>query len=176
MRTLALITTIAVLSGCGPSNPPTAKVTGTVTLDGNPVEGAVITFMPDDGENKPAIATSLADGNYSLTTFKTGDGAMLGSYKIKVFKYTLPDGGMSPYGNPAEEVEEAPAKDPADMTIEEQLAAMEQGYTAQDAKPQGKEEVAKNQLPEKFANHTNSGLAYTVVDGDNTYNIELTSK
>lgn len=38
--------TFAMLAGCGSSSgPKTYKVTGTVTMNGKPVEGAVVTFF-----------------------------------------------------------------------------------------------------------------------------------
>ncbi|MFN3191729.1 MAG: hypothetical protein ACE361_14555 [Aureliella sp.] len=171
IRFIALLLPLALVVGCGgDSNPPTEPVTGTVTLDGQPFEGAVITFKPDDSSNRSAVATSQADGTYALTTFASGDGAQIGTYKIMVFKYDLPDGGQNPYeqGQDAGEIKE--------MTQEEELAAMESGYSEADAGPQGKEKKAKNFLPEKYADVTTSGLTYEVVAGGGEMNIELTSK
>ena len=168
---------VSLLAGCGggPNNPPTQAVTGTVTLDGNPIEGAIITFVPDSGgTGQPAAGKTDAEGKYTLTTFVADDGAVAGSYKIKVSKYQTEDGGMSPYGNAAEAEPAAPAKK---MTEEEEIAMMEKGYTADDAQPDKNTATKrKNDLPEKYANTANSGLTYTVVEGDNTYDIPLKKK
>ncbi|MCR9296183.1 MAG: carboxypeptidase-like regulatory domain-containing protein [bacterium] len=161
---------LALFVGCGSSNPPTAQVTGTVTLDGNPVEGATVLFIPDDASNKAATASTQADGTYALTTFEAGDGAMPGSYKVKVHKFDLPEGGHNPYG------ESPTAEDVKPMTQEEELAAMEAAYSAAAAKPSQKEEKAKNALPQKYADQNTSGLSYTVTDSGGTYDIALTSK
>lgn len=170
LRYFALLIPLAMIGCGGTSNPPTEPVTGTVKLDGNPYEGAVITFVPDDSSNRAAVATSQADGTYSLTTFASGDGAQIGAYKIKVFKYDLPEGGRNPY-------EEAQtAEEVGDMSQEDELAAMEAAYSQGDATPEGKEQKAKNELPEKYADVSTSELTYNVAAGGGTYDIELKSK
>jgi hypothetical protein len=70
-----------VSAGCGKPGP--VKVRGTVTLDGNPLPGATVTFVPRHG-GRPASAVTLADGTFKLTTFNTGDGALPGEYKVTV--------------------------------------------------------------------------------------------
>jgi len=70
-----------VVAGCG--NRP-SKVTGTVTLDGTPVEGATVTFIPVDGKARSASGSTSADGTFELTTFKDKDGALPGDYKVTV--------------------------------------------------------------------------------------------
>ena len=73
--------------GCGgPKWPPTYKSTGAVTLDGTPVERATITFYPLDGQ-KPANATTDANGNYELTSFNAGDGATPGAFGVAIQKF-----------------------------------------------------------------------------------------
>lgn len=173
-QSLAVLALVS-LAGCGESNPPTFPVSGTVTLDGKPVEGAAVLFIPFDGTGQAASARSDASGNYKLTTFTADDGAMAGNYKIKVTKFDTPDGGMSPYGAPAETppASSGPAKK---MTEEEERARMEAGYTADQATPQGKAQVAKNELPAKYADQSSSGLTHMVVEGDNVVPLELSSK
>ncbi len=170
MRMSLACAALALLAGCGPTNPPTAQVTGTVTLDGSPVEGATVLFLPDDTTNKAATASTEADGSYSLTTFEAGDGAMPGAYKVKVHKFDLPEGGMNPYG------ESQTADELEPMTQEEELAAMEAAYSAADAAPDQKEERAKNELPPKYADVATSGLSYQVPEDGGSYDIELSSK
>lgn len=164
----------SLLVGCssGPNNPPTQTVTGTVTLGGKAIEGAIVTFVPEQGgTGQPAAGKSDASGKYSLTTFVADDGAVVGAYKVKVSKYELGDGGMSPYGDSAPAAPAAPAKK---MTEEEEMALMEGGYTAADAQPDKNSNTKrKNELPEKYSNTASSGLSYTVVEGDNNYDLEL---
>lgn len=72
-------------SGCGDVNRP-VKVTGVVTLDGAPVDDAVVAFQP--ASEKGRAATGLTDkrGNFRLAT-QTEDGALPGEYKVVVTKY-----------------------------------------------------------------------------------------
>ena len=140
------------LSGCGDDGPATYPVSGKVTLDGTAVEGAVITFVPA-GSGAATAATSKADGTFTAK-------AQAGNYKLKVSKFDPLDGGHSPYGDGGGAPE--PAKK---MTQEEQIAAMEAGYGEADATPQGKEQKAKNNLPDKYNDIGTSGLTATVTSG-----------
>ena len=72
------------LSGCGPRNPATAKVEGVVTLDGEPIEGAAVVFTPSDG--RMATGATDSSGRFILSTFKQGDGAVLGQHRVTVSK------------------------------------------------------------------------------------------
>ncbi len=68
----------------------TAPVQGKVTLNDKPVSGGVVTFSPIvEGAGaahagKAASGEIKEDGTYTLTTYKTGDGAILGSHKVSV--------------------------------------------------------------------------------------------
>jgi hypothetical protein len=84
----ALLVTVAACSG--PRTP--VPVSGTVTLDGKPVEGATVTFLVlgDDKEGRPATGQTDKTGTFHL---KTGneDGARPGEYKVVVSKNDLAD-------------------------------------------------------------------------------------
>lgn len=87
----SLLTLSACLlsAGCGDGDAPAEPVypvTGTVTYGGQPVEGATVTFKPDNPGARPAFGFTNAEGVYKLTTFAPGDGAMPGGYKIGVEK------------------------------------------------------------------------------------------
>lgn len=73
-----------VMAGCGPRNPATTKVEGVVALDGQPIEGAAVVFTPSSGP--PATGTTDSDGRFVLSTFKQGDGAVLGQHRVTVGK------------------------------------------------------------------------------------------
>lgn len=67
MRSVGMVVGLlaaVVLTGCGPKGPAMVKVTGTLTLDGTPVDGAIVGFLPSDGT--PVTATTDASGNFSL--------------------------------------------------------------------------------------------------------------
>src|SRR5262249_39083032 len=60
-------------------------VTGPLTLDGQPMEGAIVTFVPaNPGKGEIAYGTTDKDGAFRLTTSKPNDGAVPGEYKVTV--------------------------------------------------------------------------------------------
>ena len=68
------------VSGCGGDGK--VSVNGVVTLDGQPIEGAIVTFIPvakDQGQI--AHGTTDKEGAFQLTTTKPNDGAFPGEYK-----------------------------------------------------------------------------------------------
>jgi hypothetical protein len=91
---LVLLSTI----GCGarPGTAPTARVSGTVTYQGKPIEGVNIAFVPTSG--RPASGVTDASGRFTLSTFGTGDGAVLGSHKVVLAE--MPDDAQPMPGEP----------------------------------------------------------------------------
>lgn len=81
---LGILLSGLVLAGCGPPNPPTVEVKGVVTLDAQPVEGAAVVFTPSEG--RPATGRTDAAGEFVLSTFKQGDGAVPGKHRVTVSK------------------------------------------------------------------------------------------
>lgn len=73
--------TLLVAAGCGGSG--TIPVTGTVTLDGQPLPNAVVAFAPKDG-SRPAVGRTDAQGNFQVTTFTENDGVMPGEHIVTV--------------------------------------------------------------------------------------------
>jgi len=69
-------------AGSGCTNPnKLVPVEGKVTLNGEPVAGAAVQFVPEAGGN-PAYAETAADGTYKITTRDPGDGAAPGRYSV----------------------------------------------------------------------------------------------
>jgi hypothetical protein len=68
------------------------NVTGTVTLNGTPVEGASITFQPQENSENALASQAMtdADGRFRLTTHIGGgrfkDGVAPGKYAVSVTK------------------------------------------------------------------------------------------
>ncbi len=93
---IAIACSLIVFVGCG-GGPSVEPVSGTVKLDGTPIEGAVITFKPTaSSTGRAATGTTDASGKYTLTdqnSKKIGSGAAVGEYKVGVlwFKPTGPD-------------------------------------------------------------------------------------
>jgi hypothetical protein len=72
--------------GCGGRGRPVAA-SGTVQWDdGTPIAGATINFMSKEEGVKDAHGFSGPDGQFDLTTFSSGDGALPGVYAVVVTK------------------------------------------------------------------------------------------
>jgi hypothetical protein len=83
---LCVLIACAVLAGCGRSQKwpaLTEPTTAVVRLDGKPVEGALVILGPL-GKGYASQGTTAADGRATLTTFRSGDGAVAGQYRVLV--------------------------------------------------------------------------------------------
>ena len=69
--------------GCGNDGPELAEVTGVVTVDGQPVAGAVLTFVPTAG-GSPSYGGTDNTGNYRLMFTDSKYGAMLGEHEVEI--------------------------------------------------------------------------------------------
>lgn len=76
---------LMVAPGCGDDGPTLVDVTGTVTQNNAPLEGAAVMFMPDPSspDARPAEDTTGPDGNYKLRT-GTRFGAVPGKYRVVI--------------------------------------------------------------------------------------------
>jgi len=78
------------LAGCSANAgmPKLGKVSGKVTYKGKPLEYGHIVFTPAAGKGgetgQSATGEIGSDGSYEMTTFNTGDGAILGQHVITV--------------------------------------------------------------------------------------------
>jgi len=82
---------LLIVSGCGGSKsvagrPATVPTKILVTYKGSPVEGAMVTLIPNESKGKGASGLTDASGQCKPTTFEPGDGAVAGSYKVIVSK------------------------------------------------------------------------------------------
>ncbi len=86
-RSLVVVVAFAALclAGCGDGGPALCEVEGTVTLDGQPVRGAELTFVP---QNVPTTMVSygLTDdaGHYELAFTATKTGAIPATHHVRV--------------------------------------------------------------------------------------------
>lgn len=148
-----LILGVFLASGCGGGSDKykVFKVTGTVTLDGEAVEGAAVTFMPQSAEGVAAAGTTDASGEYSLQTAGVSKrGAVPGDYTVTVIKQVHTE--VNPSGK-------APPKG--------EMPVMSPSVTTE----------STNVLPMKYSIPTQSGLTATVSDsGSNSFDLELKSK
>lgn len=83
-----------VVAGCGKPEPPArVPVSGLVTIDGQPVPSALVTFYPTfEGFGGEVIAEGVTDsgGRYTLAC-PLGSGACLGKHKVTVTDAPTPD-------------------------------------------------------------------------------------
>jgi hypothetical protein len=97
-RQIALLAALAAV-GCGskhPNLPPQYPVAGVITLDGRPLAGAGIMFLPR-GETRGTGAFAMTDaaGKYDLKTDYGGPGAPEGEYAVTISRVVNRDG--TPY-------------------------------------------------------------------------------
>jgi hypothetical protein len=126
-------------------------VRGSVIYKGKPVPGASVTFMAN-GAPRAAVGKTDAAGNFQLTSFEPGDGAVAGMHEVTVKKYTT-----EPPPMPTQQEADA---DPA--SADRYTAAMVR-WT----------ESAKFAVPKKYTDRNTSDLRYEVKEGDNDFKIEL---
>ncbi|HET6423102.1 MAG TPA: hypothetical protein VFG20_05425 [Planctomycetaceae bacterium] len=94
LRTIVVCLTALSFLGCGGNGRPRlAKVTGTVHLDGKPLEEAQVAMvLVTDAKSKyqrPSSATTDAQGRFTPQTYGKDDGLPIGKYKVGVQKREL---------------------------------------------------------------------------------------
>lgn len=115
MRTvnLTLVGLALTCFGCGgPSHVSTVQ--GKVTLDGQPLPDALVTFQPK-GEGSPSTGRTDADGNYTLRYSRTVEGAEQGEHVVTISTYSR----GNPDGDPP--VPATPEKVPAKYNVKTEL-------------------------------------------------------
>lgn len=84
---LSVVSCAMIVAGCSKQTVPTHPVSGQVYYRNKPLAEALIVFHALDDSpqspNKPMAYTD-ADGNFTLTTLKQGDGAPVGEYAITI--------------------------------------------------------------------------------------------
>ena len=147
-----LVTVGIVLTGCSSSSRPrTYPVTGTVTSQGKPLAGAAITFVPTGSEGEAASAITNSNGKYGLTTWRAGDGARPGEYRVKISKQ--------------EQQTVDSSKMVKNLSIEE-----EQKIYVESKKPRP---PTKSLIPSKYQDDQTSGLVHTVEKKPTTFDIKI---
>jgi hypothetical protein len=67
--------------GCG--GPKLVDVTGTITVDGRPAEGAALLFHPESGTGSVSSGVANSEGKFSLVS-NMEKGVLPGRYKVTV--------------------------------------------------------------------------------------------
>jgi len=87
---------MAVLPGCGRDGLPNmVAIRGTVSYQGKPLTEGTVLYLPQDPQGRQARGDVAADGTFTLTTLRNGDGAQQGSYRIVVIAYKPHPGEMT---------------------------------------------------------------------------------
>lgn len=156
MWALAFIA-VTSISGCGGGGAEGGvavyEASGTVTLFGNPLEGASVAFAPTAKGQPTAMGKTDAEGKFVLSTYGYEDGAAEGTYKIVISK-SAPlqpqSGGGDGEGHEAAEGD------------------------ASAAHAAGSEESAPNMVPQQYTSSKTTTLQEVVTkDGENVFNLVL---
>lgn len=139
---------VLALSGCGGAKedewsakrPKTYKVQGKVTYNGQPVDGAIVSFQSTGTEVRGATGTTNASGEFQLRTFEANDGAVPGTHKVTVTKSVVSGG------------------DPSYFDVDSPNYGKEPPPEAQPS--------TKHLVPEKYGSFETSGLTAEVKEGD----------
>lgn len=89
IRLLSTGALLLVLTGCGGKFTP-VPVSGLVTLDDKPIEGANVVFMAAGGDQldgRMAQGVTNKDGEFKLSTMGVDDGALPRNYKVIIHKF-----------------------------------------------------------------------------------------
>jgi hypothetical protein len=85
---------LCLCGGCGGGTadaPELAEVRGVVKLEGKPLEGATVTFMPTEG--RPSAGLTNAAGEYELMYTMEEPGAKLGKHTVTITTERARSGG-----------------------------------------------------------------------------------
>lgn len=127
-------------------NPNLVRVRGTVTLQGKPLGGAVVTFHPVAKDGVAAVGATDRFGKFDLKTPGLGNGALVGEYRVTVTKMAAEEKMMTP--------DEA------------------KQYTSKTGKPPPEPKVS-NLAPPQYAAPQTTPLAATVKRGGGQFKLDL---
>ncbi len=90
---IGLLTCVVTMfaSGCGGDAPEMAYVTGKVVLNGETVPGGKVMFNPQaiedttEATGRPAVGIINSDGEFTLSTYEDGDGAVIGMHTVEYY-------------------------------------------------------------------------------------------
>ncbi len=104
---VASLSMVIVCVGCGSKVPyNVAPVSGTVTLDGQPLTGGKVMFAPIAQGNtakagKPGFGQLNADGTFVISTYSDGDGAVVGMHWVSIMRNLQITGPDQPAPEPS---------------------------------------------------------------------------
>jgi hypothetical protein len=144
---MMLVAMVPIACSSDSSKPKLGKVSGTVMYNGKPLTAGEVVFTPLSGKGgesgQVAAGHIQADGSYSLTTFDTDDGAILGQHAVTVI---LREGT-------------------SDASFKSKVTKEGTGRI--------RYILPKSVVPEKYSKVDSTPFRYTVEASGNTINLEL---
>ena len=140
--------------GCGgPKGPAVTVVSGTVMLDGEPLDGASVVFHPTSSSGLAGSGKTSADGTFGLSTFRAtpGAGVVPGEYVVTIRKEEWPE-----FKEPEDD----------DPDYERKMAQVEKEM---------ERATPTYVTPQAYGDEETSGLTATVSTGENKIVFELSS-
>lgn len=153
--TLLLLGGVMLLPGCGgePARPKPVPVKGTVTFRGKPLANARVTFWGEKAP-MPAVGDTNDAGEFELSMYGKGDGALVGANKVTVI--SLAGGGD------------------ADLVMPDATKLAAGGETLPLNAKVAKESKAGVVLPKMYGDSSNTTLSWTVKpEGETDVKLEL---
>lgn len=89
---IIILTSMCLCLGCGgDGRPELVAIDGTLTLDGEPLDGALVAFIPDAANEiqRGSKGFSASGGKLVVGTYAADDGLPIGKYKVTVIKEEL---------------------------------------------------------------------------------------
>lgn len=100
-RTLMMIFSVSLVGGCAGSDVGDGvSVSGTVTLDDQPLDQGTVSFIGEDGS--AAAVGQIKDGSFSLSQSANASGVEPGTYQVKVESWKVQPGAVQDDGSFAE--------------------------------------------------------------------------
>jgi len=137
MTRIPFLCLTVVLLGCGSSR--TSPVEGEILLDGKPLAGASVQFVPQ-GKGNDATGETDKNGRFVMSTFQPRDGVLPGSYKV-VVSPPLGTADTTNYGSADDAMAAAsksPAKKDANSGFPQKYTRLDQTPLTQEVPAQGK--------------------------------------
>ncbi|MFM7205579.1 MAG: hypothetical protein ACKO4T_02760 [Planctomycetaceae bacterium] len=78
------LTAVVLLAAAGCWGRGFAEVTGTVMVDGKPLQGAFVTFQPEGSDAVRGVGATNAEGRYRVIRPGSKVGAMIGRNRVSV--------------------------------------------------------------------------------------------
>ena len=156
-------------TGCGSSGPPLVDAGGTVTYQGKPVPGAVVTFVPqvgvDFGEAPSATGTTDEDGRFTLSS-RQRHGAVVADMKVSISAFPPADPSIEDAFKVDEEGNPVDMTDP--QARNKMMMKMMRMSVRADKDDGGDATTDRSLIPMKYGAISSSGLTATVTDDPNT--------